>query len=455
MDIVCGRADLIRRAMSKKKIDVMNKERIVFAEGCLKNDINNDVANKIFDQMESFAKYAFNKSHAAAYAKIAYETAYLKTYYPHEFMAATMNSMLGNLTKIPEYILECKKMEIEVLKPDINNSLARFTVKDNKIVFALSTIKNISENAINDIVKIRERDGNFNSFTNFLERVSLETVNKKCIESLIYAGALDDLDDNINRYDMIESFESIVDNINSNKRKNYENQLDFFSNEVKITKIEVPSSGRTPTKKQLLDMEKEMIGIYVSGHPLSEYEEYITKNSTATTKDINENKDKFDGKQVVICGSIDSVKIVPTKNGLQMMFCLLSDMYLDLELIVFPKQFDKYSKILATGNVVKVLGRVSIKENEKPKVLVTSAENITKTNKIYIKIPAGKEELEKVVYDFVKETSDEYFGNIPVHFFIESTKQIKLIPRNYHLDDSDNVMQVLKARLGKNNVVKK
>ena len=441
--------------MSKKKVDVMNKERSVFVEGCSKKSIDSNIANKIFDEMESFAKYAFNKSHAAAYAKIAYETAYLKTYYPHEFMAATMNSMLGNLNKIPEYILECKKLNIEVLKPDINNSLARFTVKDNKIIFALSTIKNISETAINEIVKIRDEDGKFTSFVNFLERVSQDKINKKCIESLIYAGAFDELDSNINRYDMIESFETIMDNIASNRRRNYENQLDFFSIECKVTKIEIPKSGRTPTKKQLLDMEKEIIGIYVSGHPLSEYEEYIKKNSTTTTKKINENKDKFDNKQVILCGSIDSAKIVPTKNSAQMMFCLLSDMFLDVELIVFPKQFEKYSKVLSAGNIVKVLGKVSIKENEKPKILVSTVENITKTNKIYIKIPKGKEELEKVVYEFVKEISDEYYGNIPVHFFIESTKQIKLLPRNYHLDDSNNVLEVLKARLGEENVVKK
>lgn len=450
-----GRADLVRRAMSKKKVDVMNKEREIFVKGCLQNNIDEISSNKIFDEMASFAKYAFNKSHAAAYATVAYETAYLKTYHKQEFMAATMNSMLGNLNKIPEYILECKKMSIEVLKPDINHSLARFTVKDNKIIFALSTIKNISETAINEIVKIRESDGEFKSFADFLERVSSESVNKKCIESLIYAGAFDDLDKNINRYDMIESFEAIIDNISINNRKNYANQLDFFSGETGISKIEIPKSGRVPTKKQLLEMEKEIIGIYVSGHPLSEYEDYINKNSTATTKDINENTDKYDNNTVVICGSVDSSKIVATKNSSQMMFAILSDIYLEVELIVFPKQFAKYSKLLNIGNIVKVIGKVSIKEDEKPKILVSSIENITKTNKIYIKIPKGKEELTNIVYDFIKETSDEYFGNIPVYFFEESTKKMKLIPRNYFLDDSENVMEVLRQRLGNENVVKK
>ena len=450
-----GRADLVRRAMSKKKIDVMNKERAIFVKGCLNNNIDEVSSNKIFDEMASFAKYAFNKSHAAAYATVAYETAYLKTYYKCEFMAATMNSMLGNLNKIPEYILECKKLDIKVLKPDINKSLARFTVSDDSIIFALSTIKNISETAINEIIRLRDEDGIFTSFADFLERVSSETVNKKCIESLIYAGAFDELDKNINRFDMLESFEKLMDSINTNRRKNYANQLDFFSGETGISRVEIPKSGRVPTKNELLEMEKEIIGIYVSGHPLSEYEEYMNKNSTATTRDIIENKEKYDNKTISICGSVDDFKIVTTKNSSQMMFASLSDMFLDVELIVFPKQFEKYSKILSKGNVVKVIGKVDSKEDEKTKILVSSVENITKTNKIYIKLPKGMEKLTDVVYDFIKETSDEYFGSIPVYFFEESTKKIKLVARNYYLDDSENVMDILRERLGKENVIKK
>ncbi len=451
-----GRADLVRRAMSKKKVDVMNKEREVFVAGCKSNGITENISNKIFDEMSEFAKYAFNKSHAAAYASVSYQTAYLKTYYKEEFMAATMNSLLGNLNKIPEYISECKKMGIEILRPDINASLARFNVENEKIVFALSTIKNVSEVAIDEIIRIREENGKFKSFVDFLERVVNEHVNKKCIESLIMAGAFDLLDESINRYDMLESFEKLMDSIVFNRRNNYANQLDFFSTSTDTSlATKVPLCGRKITKKELLEMEKEIIGIYVSSHPLSEYEEYIVKNNCTTTKEINDNLDTYDDKIITICGSVEERKTIITKAGKEMLACLCNDMFSSIEIIVFPKQFTKLSNVLSKGNVVKLTGRLSIKENERIKLLVTSGENITKTSKIFIKIPEGKNELDEVVTNFIKDTSDEYYGNIPVHLFYEDSKKIKLLPRSFHLDDSDEVIELLKSRLGHDNVVKK
>ncbi|MDF2865463.1 MAG: DNA-directed polymerase PolC [Clostridia bacterium] len=464
-----GRADLVRRAMSKKKLDVMNKEREVFVKGASENGIDEESSNKIFDEMAEFAKYAFNKSHAAAYAVVAYQTAYLKVHYPAEFMAATMNSLLGNLNKIPEYIEECKSMNIEVLKPDINNSHSKFGVVDGKIIFALETIKNVSAGAISDIISIRQREGKFKNFIDFCEKVSGENVNKKCIESLIKAGCFDETEKDLNRIDLLEGFEIVIDNINSNRRRNYANQVNLFETVEESSNITIPKSKRNVTKKEILDMEKEIIGLYVSGHPLDEYSEYISKNSNITTKDlivpeqqndeseesISVNIVNYDSKQVIICGIIDSSKIIYTKNNDQMMFAEMSDMYGSIEIILFPGVFSKFSRSLEAGNVVKVKGKVSIKENEKTKILVSDVEKISKNPNIYIKMPKDKFDLEENVISFVDELSNEYYGSTPVYLFYEGTNKLKLLNRSYWLNDGEDVINELKSRLGEENINKK
>lgn len=459
-----GRADLVRRAMSKKKIDVMNKERVVFVEGCLKNNIDEISSNKIFDEIAEFAKYAFNKSHAAAYAVISYQTAYLKTYYKEAFMAATMNSMLGNLSKIPEYMVECKSMGIEVLRPDINESEAKFTVVGSKICFALETIKNVSEGAITDIISIREKEGKFLNFIDFCEKMSGENVNKKCIESLIKAGAFESIETNLNKVDLLENFEEIIDNIISSRRKNYANQLNLFDNVEEISKIEVKKSLRTATKKEMLDMEKEVIGMYVSGHPLDEYSEYISKNSTITTKDLNfdeleENEEKvkvtnYDLKPVVICGIIQNSRMFYTKNNKQMMFAELADVYGTVELILFPTLFDTLYRLIENDNIVKIKGKVSIKENERTKIIISDITKISKEDKIYIKLPKDKLNLEKNVIDIIDKLSNEYYGTVPVYIFYDGTNKLKLLNRSVWLNGSDLVMEELKSSFGEDNVKK-
>ncbi|MDD2377003.1 MAG: DNA polymerase III subunit alpha [Clostridia bacterium] len=462
-----GRADLVRRAMSKKKSDVLNKEREVFVQGAGIKGIDSASSNKIFDEMYEFAKYAFNKSHAASYAVISYQTAYLKVHYSQEFMAATMNSLLGNLNKIPEYIEECKNMNIQVLRPDINESFSKFGVIDGKIIFALETIKNVSAGAISDIISVRKREGKFKGFIDFCEKVSGENVNKKCVESLIKAGCFDTLDDGLNRIDLLESFEIVIDNINSSRKRNYANQINLFET-VEENTITIPKSKRTANKKELLDMEKEIIGIYVSGHPLDEYSEYILKNSTITTKDLATNEEKddeieemenvnivnYDSKQVVICGIIDSSKIIYTKNNSQMMFAEMSDMYGSIELILFSGTFSKFSKLIEAGNVVKIKGKVSIKESEKAKILVSDVEKISKNENIYIKLPKDKFDLEANVLEFVDELSNEYFGTVPVYLFYEGTNKLKLLNRSYWLNESIDVINELKSRLGEENIKK-
>ena len=459
-----GRADLVRRAMSKKKIDVMEKERVVFIEGAKKNNIDEESANKIFDEMFDFARYAFNKSHAACYAVVAYKTAYLKAHYKEEFMAATMNSFIGNLNKIPELIDECKSLNIKVLKPDINESDVKFCVVDSNIRFSLATIKNAGESAIERIINERNRNGKFLSFIDFAKRVSGEIVNKKCIESLIKAGCFDEIEKDLTRYDLLDSFEMIIDNINQTRRSNYENQLNIFDiGNVKkeaSSDIVISKSSKVPTKQDLLEMEKEILGLYVSGHPLDEYKELIAKNSNITSKELqndflndedNPNL-KYEGKTVDFCGMITSSKIMVTKSMEQMMFAEMEDMYGLVEVIFFARTFAKFSSILQNGAILKVTGKVNFKENEKTKILASNVSKLQKEQKIYIRLPKEKFDLESRVEEYVASLPKENKGNIPVYIFYDGTKKLKLLNRNLWLNDNSYTINKLNLAFGQENV---
>ena len=300
-----GRADLVRRAMGKKKLDVMAKEREIFIHGqvdeqgnivvpgCVRNGIDEVSANKIFDEMAEFAKYAFNKSHAACYAVVAYRTAYLKTYYPAEFMAATLNSFLGNLEKIPQYIDECKRLGIEILKPDINKSQTKFTVEDGKIRFGLGSIKNVGSapEGENEIVIVKERNtnGEYKGFIDFCERVIEKGVNKKCIESLIKAGVFTEFEQT--RATLLASFEQITESIQSANKKGMDGQVSMFDmgtteeqEQMQKQKYSFEIHEEIP-EKEILSMEKEMLGIYISGHPLEKYKKQIQMQTNISTLD--------------------------------------------------------------------------------------------------------------------------------------------------------------------------
>lgn len=469
-----GRADIVRRAMGKKKIDVMNKEREVFVEGASKNGIDSVSANKIFDEMAEFAKYAFNKSHAAAYAVVAYQTAYLKYHYPHEFMAAFMNSFIGNQNKIPVYINECRELGIEVLRPDINESYAKFAVINNKIRFALNSIKNVGQNAIEEIIRERKLNGKYTSFLDFCERISFECVNKKCIESLIKAGCFDEVEKEYNRYDLLDNFESIVDGVNHTRKSNYVNQMDFFGQiEDASTSIKIEKSGRIPSKRELLEMEREMLGLYISGHPLDEYKAYILKNSTVSSMDISgeENEEDemeesvdYDGKNVSICGIFNRGKILITKSGKNMMFAELEDLYGSVELVLFPNVYERYENILNNDMVIKVSGKVSIKEDEKTKILVSTIVPIDNNNnlqekviekitkKIYVRIPKDKLDLEDRVIGYIKDLSKEYPGECEVYIFYDGTNKMRLLNKANFLSDTSLVQEKLELAFGKENV---
>ncbi len=471
-----GHADIVRRAMGKKKIDVMNKERQNFIQGAKNNGIDEDSANRIFDEMAEFAKYAFNKSHAAAYAVVAYQTAYLKCHYPEEFMAAYMNSFIGNQNKIPIYVNECRDLGIDVLRPDINESFSKFTVVNGKIRFAISSIKNVGETAVEDIIKEREINGKYSSFIDFCERQSTDTVNKKCVESLIKAGCFDEIEKEYTRYDLLDNFEKIIDGVVHTRKNNYINQMNFFGEiSGNDDSIKIEKSARIPSSRELLDLEKEMLGLYLTGHPLDEYKDYIKRNSTVSTLDLNiedseedieKDRVDYDGKNVSICGIFKRGKILVTKSGKNMMFASLEDMYGEIELVLFPNVFERFERILKDEEVIKVTGKVSIKEDETTKILASNIQIIKKNEKeienkkeenikqkkIYVRIPKDKLDLEDRVISYIKDLSKEQPGNTPIYIFYDGTNKMRLLGKDNFLNDNEIVIEKLELAFGKENV---
>ena len=483
-----SRADLVRRAMGKKKIEVMNKERHIFInglkdekgkvqiEGCKSKGISEDVANKIFDEMADFAKYAFNKSHAAAYAVVAYKTAYLKFHYMPEFMAAMMNSFLGNQDKIPGYVAECKLEGINVLKPNINESEVKFSATENNIRFALATIKNVGEGAIELIVEERKKHGKYTSLVDFLQRTSSERINKKCVESLIRAGAFDELERNFNRYDMLESFENIMDSITSSRRNNLANQVNLFDiSRVSSQKIsgglECKKCGRDITTEDILAMEKEMTGMYLSGNPLDDYIQEIKSLSTITATELNSlgqsiMEDNFnisakelESKQNTLCGLISFVKPMTTKSGKQMAFVNIQDMYDEAETIVFPNVYSKYQSMLSVGTPVMVKGKISIKDDEKSKILVEEVKRLNKNmnQKLYIRIP--KEKLTCVtekefnnILGSITNLVKNYPGTTPVYIYFEANNKLTMLARKWWTALDSKVINILKQNFGEDNI---
>ena len=407
-----GRADLVRRAMGKKKLDVMAKEREVFIHGqvdengnievpgCVRNGIDEVSANKIFDEMAEFAKYAFNKSHAACYAVVSYRTAYLKAYYPAEFMAATLNSYLGNLDKAPQYIDECKRLGIQILKPDINKSFEKFTVEDGKIRFGLGAIKNVGTIPVENIVKERKEKGEYKSFTDFCERISELQVNKKCVESLIKAGAFQEFEQT--RATLLASFETIIDTIQSGNKKGFNGQVSMFDIGTKQEKEDMEKQKykfeeyEEMPEKEMLSMEKEMLGIYISGHPLEKMREQImhstninsldlskiaeqadTTNIEENTQQIQNAKPKFvDGQKVKYAGIITSIKKKYTKNNKIMAFITIEDLYGTAEIIAFENAVINAGKSLIEENIVVVDGRLSIRDDQEPTIIANEIKDL-------------------------------------------------------------------------------
>ena len=468
-----GRADLVRRAMGKKKLDVMAKEREIFIHGqldengnvivpgCVRNGINEKDANKIFDEMAEFAKYAFNKSHAACYAVVAYRTAYLKAYYPEEFMAATLNSFLGNLDKIPQYIEECKKLGIEIQKPDINLSQTKFTAAQGKIRFGLGSIKNVGITPVDAIIKEREENGNYSSFTDFCERISDEAVNKKCIESLIKAGVFDEFPQT--RATLLASFEMIIDQIQSTKKKGLDGQVSMFDlgqkdEDIKDVKYYF-SEHEEFSERELLASEKEMLGIYISGHPLEKIRDQIEKQTNINTiqmrqteeigeEAIQEKPSFTDGQFVKYAGIINSVKKKYTKTNKLMAFVTIEDLYGMAEIIVFENAYLQAGNSLIENNIVMVEGRLSIREDEETKIVANKIYTFgeKKQKRLILNISSADEEEKKKLRGAIKYFSGDK-NNMPV--FVQIGEDIKPSGAIFYMDTTAHIFEDI---LGKENV---
>ena len=385
--------------------------------------------------MAEFAKYAFNKSHAAAYAVVSYRTAYLKAYYPAEFMAAMLNSFLGNQNKIPEYIEECKRLSVEILQPDINKSDTKFTVDKNQIRFGMGSIKNVGTAAVDEIVAERNKNGEFKDFGDFCERIKNSAVNKKCVESLIKSGSFDNLGHT--RKTLIASFENIIDTIANNDKKNFDGQVSMFDigntakEEMKYNYTILPEYD----KKELLSMEKEMLGLYISGHPLENIREQLEAKTNINSMDLRQignnaegdgsepelenyinNQTNFrDGQNVTYAGIITSIKKKYTKNNNLMAFVTVEDLYGQAEIIVFDSCYRNCSSVLIDENIVVVEGRLSIREDEEAKIVAKSISAFTE---------AKHKVFELDITNADEETKEKLRGAI--HFFQGDKNNIQL-----------------------------
>ncbi len=465
-----GRSDLVRRAMSKKKASVMAEERKNFVygtedgtvPGCVKNGISAEVAEKIFDEMTDFAKYAFNKRHAACYAVVGYETAYLKTYYPVEFMAALMTSVMENSTKVTEYIEECKKMNIELLPPDINEGFSGFSVSDGKIRFGLAAIKSVGQSLIKDIVKEREENGKFTSLTSFLKRMEKYDLNKRAIESFIKAGAFDSFGGKRSVY--MAAYKGVMDGISQNRKNNIEGQMNLFdmgSEEENTSDTDDFMDIDEYDHKDMLAMEKEVLGIYVSGHPLARYEEMLSRKTSCTSRDFFEltEDDQYernvkDNENVVFGGLIADKTIKYTKNNKVMAFLKIEDIYGSVETVVFPNIYSKYQDILKEDNVVIVKGKADISEGETGKIISDDFALLEEEN----------ENAKKVLFLRVKDMNELNTiipvlkisgGNTAVKIRVVSTGKMLMAPKDCLADISEEFLNKLKNILGKENVVLK
>ena len=460
-----GRSDLVRRAMSKKKQAVMEKERANFiygneeegVPGCVAKGISEQVASGIYDDMMDFAKYAFNKSHAACYAVVAYQTAYLKYYYPVEFMAALMTSVIDNPGKVAEYIMVCRSMGISILPPDINQGESGFSVKDRSIRYALTAIKSVGRPVIEAVVKERNEHGEFLNLKDFISRMSDKEINKKAIENFIKAGAFDSLPGT--RKQFMVAYGKIMDHIVKDRKNNMAGQMSLFdlvsTEEKEEFDIRLPDVGEYP-KEMLLAFEKEVLGVYVSGHPLEEQEELWKKGITNTTADFVLNEETGipivkDGDSATIGGLIADRKIKYTKNDKIMAFLQIEDLLGSVEVIVFPRDYEKYNSRLVEDGKVFIKGRVSLEEDRDGKLIcerITSFDEIPK--KLWIRFPT-MEAYEAGSEDLLRDISESE-GNDSVVLYIEDKKQMKKLPPGRNVNADEALYDALCKKYGKDNI---
>ena len=461
-----GRSDLLRRAMSKKKGDVMQKERQIFVygdeannvPGCIKNGIDEQTANKIYDEMIDFAKYAFNKSHAAAYAVVSYQTAWLKYYYPVEYMAALMTSVIENPSKVSEYIYACRQMGIKILPPDINKGEANFSVDGGNIRYGLAAIKSIGRPVIKAIVEDRKELGDFKNLEDFITRLSArEILNKRTVENLIKAGALDVLGGT--RKQFMSIYIQIVEHVSQEKKYSMAGQMTLFDlvgeDQKEEFQIKLPDVGEY-TKENLLGFEKEVLGIYVSGHPLEQYEESWRKVISATTVDFQLNDDTgrtkvHDGAKEIIGGMITDKTVKHTKTNQMMAFITVEDLLGTVEVVVFPRDYEKNRQFLEVDNKVFVRGRVS-EEDDRPSKLI--CEKIIpfeqKKRELWIQFPDKADYIknEQILFGYIADSE----GDDEVVIYCAKEKAIKRLPKNRNILVNPQILSRLMNHFGESRV---
>ncbi len=460
-----GRSDLVRRAMSKKKASVMEKERKNFVygnqeegvSGCLAKGIPETVANQIYDEMTDFAKYAFNKSHAAAYAVLSYQTAYLKHYYPVEFMAALMTSVIDNAGKTAEYIYTSRQMGIKILPPNINDGQSVFTVTDGKIRYALSAIKGIGKPVIDALVQERETGGIYTGLKDFASRLTGKEVNKRTVESLIKAGAFTGMPGT--RKQLMNIYTKVLDDITTDRKHSISGQISLFDfaapEEAQELEITFPDVGEY-TNEELLAFEKEVLGIYVSGHPLEPYRELMAKNTTATTLDFIVDEETgeaavADGSFAAIGGIIVDKVTKTTRSNSMMAFITIEDLYGQAEVIVFSKDYEKYRAILLPDNKLIIRGKITVEEEKGAKLICQEVIPFDSIPRIlYLKFKdieefrSSEEDLSRMISDFD--------GNDTVMIFCEKERAVKEMPKSWNIRIDTVLLQKLYERFSEDNV---
>lgn len=459
-----GRSDLVRRAMSKKKASVMEKERQNFVygneaegvKGCVNNGIPEAVANHIYDEMTDFAKYAFNKSHAAAYAVVSYQTAYLKKYYPVEFMAALMTSVMDNPSKVSEYIYSCRQMGIQILPPDINEGEGNFSVAGTDIRYGLSAIKGLGRPVIDAIVAERKENGKFPNLKDFAKRLTGKEINKRTIESFIKSGAVDSLPGTRRQKMMI--YVKVLEDVSREKKDSISGQFslfDFMGKEEKVEEIQMPDVGEF-TIDMLLGFEKEVLGIYVSGHPLQEFESLWKKNITAYSTDFALDEETNcvkveDGETAIIGGMITAKTVKATRNNSMMAFITVEDLFGNVEVIIFPRDYERYKEHLLEDNKVFIRGKITVEEDKPAKLICAEIIPFDSLPKdVWIKFPTKEAFLlkEKDLYELLSESD----GKDQVIIYCEAEKAKKLLPRSRTIHANLELIQKLKENYGADNV---
>ena len=460
-----GQADEIRRAMSKKKQYIIDAERQNFVygseekniKGCIANGIAEATANKIYDSMVDFAKYAFNKSHAAAYAVVAYQTAYLKYYYPVEFMAALMTSVIDNAKKVSEYIYTCRQMGISVLPPDINEGAGVFTAVNGNIRYGMYAIKSIGRPVVDLLIEEREQNGSYKTLQSFLERISCREVNKRAVENLIKAGACDCLDGN--RQQMINVYSIVMDNLANEKKKSMSGQMtlfDFASEEDKKDyEIRLPNLPEY-NKEIKLGFEKEVLGIYLSGHPLEDYETKWRKNITVTTADfmLDEETNEVkvsDNTSVMVGGMIVEKTIKYTKKNQTMAFITLEDLLGTVEVIIFPNAFEKYHHLLNEDEKVFIRGHVKVEDEKDGRLICDQIYSFDEAKRelwLQFETKEAFSAVEQELYSKLYNSD----GNDTVIIYISSIRAKKVLPENYNVCANMEIVNILTNFLGENNV---